>query len=175
MFCCFRPAWQCSSSSIERILKRLYARIREILFFRAVTSKFHAKKLEIKNLQFRSECKTPEWDLDCLVYMLYTLEFCVFIQAIWPLDATFFIYLISCFNRSSKAGFNVQLNSFVWFVKNHDKAKENRDEEMRLEQIPKFFREKNENLKDSIILRKTRASDESRKESDVSSSLNIKL
>ena len=54
--------------------------------------------------------------------------------------------------------------------KNHDKAKENRDEEMRLEQIPKFFREKNENLKDSIILRKTRASDESRKESDVSSS-----
>ena len=42
---------------------------------------------------------------------------------------------------------------------------------MRLEQIPKFFREKNENLKDSIILRKTRASDESRKESDVSSSL----
>ena len=59
--------------------------------------------------------------------------------------------------------------------KNHEKAKENRDEEMRLEQIPKFFREKNENLKDSIILRKTRASDESRKESDVSSSLNIKL
>ena len=64
---------------------------------------------------------------------------------------------------------------FVLFKKNHDKAKENRDEEMRLEQIPKFFREKNENLKDSIILRKTRASDESRKESDVSSSLNIKL
>lgn len=70
-----------------------------------------------------SECETAEWDLDCLVYMLYTLEFCVFIQAIWPLDATFFIFLISCFNRSSKAN-------------------ENRDEELRLEQIPKFFREK---------------------------------
>ena len=63
----------------------------------------------------------------------------------------------------------------IFKKKTLEKAKENRDEEMRLEQIPKFFREKNENLKDSIILRKTRASDESRKESDVSSSLNIKF
>ena len=89
----------------------------------------------------------------------------------WFLVSTGAQRLVSCWN------FRLNLFNYSYDLqnKNHDKAKENRDEEMRLEQIPKFFREKNENLKDSIILRKTRASDESRKESDVSSSLNIKL
>ena len=105
LYCCFRPAWQCLSNSIELILKKLFARIQENLFFRAAISKLRFQVENILNCKFSSECRTPEWDLDCLVYMLYTLEFCVFIQAIWPLDATFFIYLISCFNRSSKAGF----------------------------------------------------------------------
>jgi len=88
-------------------------------------------------------------------------------------------FLVSIEAQRPVSSWNFRLNSsnYLWDFqkKNHEKAKENRDEEMRLEQIPKFFREKNENLKDSIILRKTRASDESRKESDVSSSLNIKL
>lgn len=115
------------------------------------------------------------------IHALYIRILC-FYSSNLAIGCNIFYLLDFLFQSKLKGWFQVKTFDWMYLTicvifkkKTLEKAKENRDEEMRLEQIPKFFREKNENLKDSIILRKTRASDESRKESDVSSSLNIKF
>ena len=71
--------------------------------------------------------------------MFYALDFCVIVQSVWPLDATFIFFIFSIFNSK----------------------KPEKQEELKLGQISKYFREKNvANIKDSIILiRKSENSD----------------
>ena len=65
-----------------------------------------------------------KFDLSCLIYVLYSLEFCCFIQGFWPVDAGTVRYFISL------------------FIKNEDK------EYFQLKQIPDIYSKRQKRSKD---------------------------
>jgi len=50
--------------------------------------------LQNKSVFFSEEC-SRETDLSSLLYVVYSLEFCSFVQGLWPLDASTVRYLLS--------------------------------------------------------------------------------
>jgi len=88
------------------------------------------------------ECEGDDFDISCIVYILYALQLCCFIQAVWPLDATLLYNVITLFGSSPQR--RAELN--------------------RLGQMALFYRERNRGS-ESILLTETK------RPSDISSEL----
>ena len=56
----------------------------------------------LNNLFYSVNCDGPDLDVSHIVYILYALQLCCFIQSIWPLDATLLYNIISIFGSSDQ-------------------------------------------------------------------------
>ena len=80
---------------------------------------------------FSSEDCELESDVSSLTYILYSLEFCAFLQGFWPLDRSTFVFLLSLVSKKE-------------------------DDYLQLEQIRDVYGKRNSRRKDlnsSVILR----------------------
>ena len=93
------------------------------------------------NNAFSDDCEGPDFDVYRIVYVLYALQLCSFVQAVWPLDATVIYSLVRLFGST-----------------------EQRAEMKRLAKISLFYRERNRGSESILLTENKRPSERRNRE-----------